>query len=272
MSISAYGQTNSSHVYVQPYTRSNGTQVQGHYRTAPNSTNRDNFSTIPNSNPYTGKQGNILPDNNPLDISNGNRNYTQPLPANTLNYTEGNININNDNINSLTKQLFSGTNYDSYPSYELINNGNLRAEMSSNSAIKSRLSKGTIVKVTNSFFGDWWEVYCNGETGYIRNSSLQFVSEGYSSNSNLLLLNSNPTISTLNIDPIISTLNIDPSHPIYYTKRQVNLRAEMSTNSAILIKIPEGSSVEVTSSFFGDWWEVRYCGRSGYVVSSLLTK
>lgn len=44
-------------VYVQPHTRSDGTYVQGHYRTAPNSTNYDNWSSKPNVNPHTGKQG-----------------------------------------------------------------------------------------------------------------------------------------------------------------------------------------------------------------------
>lgn len=56
-------QTSPEHVYVMPYMRSDGTFVQGHYRTSPNETNRDNFSTIGNTNPYTGRQGWIQPDN-----------------------------------------------------------------------------------------------------------------------------------------------------------------------------------------------------------------
>ncbi|EOW9375041.1 hypothetical protein ACOBWO_003360, partial [Vibrio cholerae] len=44
-------------VYVEGYTRSNGTQVQGHYRTSPDSTINNNFSTQGNVNPYTGKEG-----------------------------------------------------------------------------------------------------------------------------------------------------------------------------------------------------------------------
>ena len=51
----------SSDVYVNGYTRSNGTYVAPHYRTAPNSTNIDNFSTIGNVNPYTGKNGTVQP-------------------------------------------------------------------------------------------------------------------------------------------------------------------------------------------------------------------
>lgn len=46
-------------VYVSGYYRSNGTYVQGHYRTAPNSTINDNYSTVGNVNPYTGKAGTV---------------------------------------------------------------------------------------------------------------------------------------------------------------------------------------------------------------------
>ncbi len=42
---------------VSGYTRSNGTYVQSHARTMPNSTNWDNFSTKGNSNPFTGSTG-----------------------------------------------------------------------------------------------------------------------------------------------------------------------------------------------------------------------
>lgn len=42
---------------VSGYTRSNGTYVQSHVRTMPNTTNWDNFSTKGNSNPFTGSTG-----------------------------------------------------------------------------------------------------------------------------------------------------------------------------------------------------------------------
>ena len=47
--------------YVKPHVRSDGTFVQGHHRTAPNRTTLDNYSTSPNTNPYTGKQGTVDP-------------------------------------------------------------------------------------------------------------------------------------------------------------------------------------------------------------------
>ena len=51
--------------YVNPYTRSNGTYVQGHMQTAPNSTRLDNYSTRGNVNPYTGQAGTVSPQYTP---------------------------------------------------------------------------------------------------------------------------------------------------------------------------------------------------------------
>jgi antitoxin component YwqK of YwqJK toxin-antitoxin module len=59
-------QVNPKNHYVKPYYRSDGTYVEGHYRTNPNNTNRDNYSTLGNTNPWTGKAGWIPPDNNPV--------------------------------------------------------------------------------------------------------------------------------------------------------------------------------------------------------------
>ncbi len=48
-------------VYVHPYTRDNGTEVDGYYRTSPNSTPTDNYSYRGNENPYTGEIGTKQP-------------------------------------------------------------------------------------------------------------------------------------------------------------------------------------------------------------------
>lgn len=44
-------------VYHHGYTTRNGTYVQPHYQTAPNSTRTDNWSSQGNVNPYTGTPG-----------------------------------------------------------------------------------------------------------------------------------------------------------------------------------------------------------------------
>ena len=47
--------------YVNGYTRKDGTYVQPHYQTNPNSTKLDNYSTQGNVNPYTGRAGTVDP-------------------------------------------------------------------------------------------------------------------------------------------------------------------------------------------------------------------
>lgn len=50
-------------VHVRGHVRSDGTYVQPHVRTAPNNNRYDNWSTSPNINPYTGRQGTVSPYN-----------------------------------------------------------------------------------------------------------------------------------------------------------------------------------------------------------------
>src|SRR3982751_405099 len=57
---SGLGFTSSAYAcdsYVSGYTRSNGTYVNGYYRTCANSTVRDNYSYSGNYNSYTGNYG-----------------------------------------------------------------------------------------------------------------------------------------------------------------------------------------------------------------------
>ncbi len=56
---------NRSDVNVSGYYKTNGTYVAPHYRTAPNSTVNDNYSTRPNVNPYTGSIGTKAPSYTP---------------------------------------------------------------------------------------------------------------------------------------------------------------------------------------------------------------
>lgn len=76
-----FGQSkSSSDVYVNGYVRKDGTVVPGYYRSAPNHTNRDNFSTKGNTNPYTGSKGYIKADNKSSNYtysnhSNSNKTY-----------------------------------------------------------------------------------------------------------------------------------------------------------------------------------------------------
>lgn len=59
---SSYSSKNSSSdVSVKSYVKKDGTHVQGYKRTNPDDTMYDNYSTKGNVNPYTGKEGTIIP-------------------------------------------------------------------------------------------------------------------------------------------------------------------------------------------------------------------
>lgn len=69
--------------YINPYFRTNGTYVPGHYKTTRDNNIYNNWSTRGNSNPFTGRRGYINPSNSynsgsflrPLNPSN----YLKPL-------------------------------------------------------------------------------------------------------------------------------------------------------------------------------------------------
>ena len=56
------GSYSGGQVHVRGYTKKNGTYVAPHMRTAPNHTQRDNWSENGNVNPYTGKVGTKEPE------------------------------------------------------------------------------------------------------------------------------------------------------------------------------------------------------------------
>ena len=66
--------------WVDGYFKRDGTYVPGHYRSSPNSTNWDNYSTQGNTNPYTGSYGSRAPDYSPdaYNYGAGRTIYTGP--------------------------------------------------------------------------------------------------------------------------------------------------------------------------------------------------
>ena len=53
--------TANAQVHVRGHVRSDGVYVPPHERTEPNSTKTDNWSSRPNVNPYTGREGTVDP-------------------------------------------------------------------------------------------------------------------------------------------------------------------------------------------------------------------
>jgi hypothetical protein len=88
-------------VYVSGYTRSNGTYVSGHYRSSPNHTKSDNFSTYGNVNPYTGKVGTkTYYDYNNYGRSSSSSGSTSSSHSNT--YSSDYVRMTPNNANYIT--------------------------------------------------------------------------------------------------------------------------------------------------------------------------
>jgi hypothetical protein len=61
VSVASIGFSALAQTRVRGYTKRDGTRVESHRRTAPNKTERDNWSTKGNTNPDTGKRGTKTP-------------------------------------------------------------------------------------------------------------------------------------------------------------------------------------------------------------------
>ncbi len=66
--------------YVDGYFKRDGTYVAPHYRSSPNTTNIDNYSTSGNQNPYTGSSGSRARDYSPEAYNYGNDRAIQTGP------------------------------------------------------------------------------------------------------------------------------------------------------------------------------------------------
>lgn len=173
-------QTNPNHVWVNGYTRSNGTHVQGHWRTAPNHTNVDNFSTRGNVNPYTHEKGWVTPDGqeNPWEEDN-------ELETVEISKYLGTSASNNNITDSYGKSYTYYNTPNSHSSYNTTNSVfyskgnqvNVRQTFSTNSNIEFRINKGDIVKILdqsekeyyiNGYGTDYWyKIEHNGRTGWV---------------------------------------------------------------------------------------------------------
>lgn len=92
-STPSYNYNTNSNVRVQKgYTKSDGTTVQTHHKTNSNNTNKDNFTTSGNYNPYNGKSGTKAKDYSPEARNYGSGKQIQTGPKGGQYYINNNGN------------------------------------------------------------------------------------------------------------------------------------------------------------------------------------
>jgi len=108
--FSSFAQT-----YVSGYTRSNGKYVEPYYRSSPNSTKLDNYSTLGNINPFTGSIGTKTYSdfNNYGNTYSNFNNYSLPSTYPTYSYPS----YNTYSIPSYNSYSFPSLNTYSLPTF-----------------------------------------------------------------------------------------------------------------------------------------------------------
>lgn len=172
-----------SQVHVNGYYRSNGTYVQPHERTVPNSTITDNYSYPGNYNPNTNSvtpTPNYNNSTNNSSLNNTGKTWVDGYYRNNGTYVNGYYRNSSSSNNS-------NNTYNTTPTYMYVKSKkiNVRTSPSANSDIYTTLDWNQSVKTLNTY-GNWVQVelstYNNNTysyeniTGYI-NSSL--LSETY---------------------------------------------------------------------------------------------
>lgn len=150
-SFSLFAQVNPNYHKVKGYYRKDGTYVKPHYRTNPNNTNRDNYSTKPNINPHTGKKGYVNPDNKSI--------FTYPTTTN--NYSTNTRKLENSSVSFYTNYGEAGNTKiwidGSYKGYlnKYFSYGTPNCEQ--NGTLKISLAPGTHRYRAEDNAGFYWE-------------------------------------------------------------------------------------------------------------------
>ena len=275
-------QTNPKHVKVKGYYRKDGTYVRPHYRTAPNSTNRDNFSTRGNVNPYTGKPGWIQPDDNHSSILNKQtstrKKRAQRSPALVTNYDE---------------QRRVGRYPDGYIYATTKSDGQLWEGPSQMNVMRA-IPRNSFVKIVDCE-GEFWKVICNGTTGYVHTVIMNVnddmlpmkakakrryqsathsnygtnVTSTYSVKKQVKEIE---YVSWSTVRPGNCALNNRKNLTDYYFVVQTAYLNNKPTNQGKPVgKLSFGDKVNVICSE-GEWYEIVYRNKTGWIEKRLLRK
>lgn len=257
----SFAQTNSNHVYVSGYYRSNGTYVKPHYRTAPNSTNRDNFSTRGNTNPYTGQAGYITPDSNTSSAytSNSYSNSRTTYPKTTY----------NTNSTSISNSSYNSTNI--YTTTSSL--GQLWRTPSQYDAIRP-IQKGSSLEVLE-YDNGFYKVVSNGTIGYVNtitineNSAMKSLKNGVEEYSKKKEEKTKEKTTVNEIFEIeISKIYALPSK--YVSAKEANLRLGPTTITNVLTKIKRNDKIRIIDdSNYSSWTKIIVEADNGFYIGFL---
>lgn len=230
-------------VHVKGYYKSNGTYVQPHERTRPNSTITDNYSYPGNYNPNTGK---ITGGNVGTYQNNSGANYLNTNATNSpsINTTSNNAHSTSSGSSDYSSPLVISPVSESYNFSRLIKKSLTseavqRRRPYSQSAEMGRIPKGTTITLDGRD-SDFYKVTYNGGVGYIH---FVYIDDNYAT----FLSNNYPRAEQQG-----------------KTDTQALLRERPDSNSPILYRVPAGTRFKLYNKI-GDYWTVEVNGYKGFL-------
>ncbi|MGG1398818.1 SH3 domain-containing protein [Bacillus salipaludis] len=177
------------------------------------------------------------------------------------------------------KYLYINTGYVSKSSAKTFSKKNFQVKTNTyvyssyGSAFKHLVSlpKGTIVSTTKNI-GDWYEVSYKGKKGYVSKIYLQSPPPIQSNAPNKPVENqkeSNIPNKPVEEPKTTTTEEIKEAINSFLVTADLNFRQSSSTSSNVLAVIPNGTTVK-SSMKTGDWYQITYNGKTGYVSRSYL--
>ncbi|MGL5149362.1 MAG: SH3 domain-containing protein [Clostridium sp.] len=118
---------------------------------------------------------------------------------------------------------------------------NVRSTASSSSTLLGKLNDGTKVEIVDVSNSAWYKIKYNSGYGWV---SRDYVYD--------------------------SPITIKKAYVVNTDGLELNVRAQATTNSAIVGKIKEGATVEVIATY-GSWTKINFAGDFGYVSSEYLS-
>lgn len=126
---------------------------------------------------------------------------------------------------------------------------NIRSEASTKSAVKGKMKRGSVVKITGKTNTGWYKINYNGIVGYASSSYIKLTAnESQSSNTQV--------ISKGKVNTVTANLNI---------------RENPTTKASVVGKLSPGTVVDVIEKKSNDWYHINNSGKKGYVDGNYIT-
>ena len=239
-------------VKVKGYYKSNGTYVEPHVRSSPNSTKTDNYSYPGNTTPISPPSGNYVPASSTDKWIDGyyrtDGTFVKGHWRSAPNSNETDNFSYPGNVNPYTGKLAPGRQVE-VKATKL----NIRSGASTDYSIVTTLDYGTQIQIIQNIDNDWTKI----QYEYYDIYGTKVMKTGYVSNNHIRPVSETPNTTTI--------AEITTPMAFYVTASELNVRTGPSTKNTIITTVKNGELVWVIEVVNAEWVKIT---TSYYDISS----